>query len=184
MLLETPRLLLRPWRPEDLEPFAALNQDPEVMRYYPGPLSLEESRARMERSKAHFDRHGWGCWAVERKGVSPFIGFIGLAEPTFQAAFTPCVEIGWRLAREHWGLGLAPEGAQAVLGFAFGSLGLTEVVSFTSVLNRPSQRVMEKLGMTRDPAEDFQHPLLAPDHPLCLHVLYRIKARDWVNCLL
>ena len=181
MLLQSPRLLLRPWRPEDLEPFAAMNADPEVMRYFPAPLTLEESRARMEGSRAYFDRHGWGCWVAERKGGAPFIGFIALGEPRFQAPFTPCIEIGWRLVRDQWGQGLATEGARAVLGCAFGTLGLAEVVSFTTVANQPSRRVMEKLGMTRDPREDFLHPLLAPDHPLAPHVLYRITARGWVE---
>jgi RimJ/RimL family protein N-acetyltransferase len=180
MILETERLLLRPWRPEDLEPFAALNQDPEVMRFFPAPLTPEESRARMEGARAHFDRHGWGCWAVERKGGPAFIGFIALGEPRFQAPFTPCIEVGWRLARDQWGRGLAPEGARAALGCAFGTLGLAEVVSFTAAVNQPSRRVMEKLGMVRDPGEDFLHPLLPPDHPLALHVLYRVTARAWV----
>ena len=180
MLLETSRLLLRPWRPEDLEPFADMNQDPEVMRYFPAPLTREESRERMERSRRHFDQHGWGCWAVERKGGPSFIGMVALAEPNFHAAFTPCIEIGWRLVRDQWGQGLAPEAARAVLGCAFGTLGLADVVSFTAATNQPSRRVMEKLGMTCDRGEDFLHPRLPPDHPLALHVLYRITARAWV----
>lgn len=176
--IETPRLLLRDWRPEDLDPFAQMNLDPMVMRYFPNTFTREESRERAERSAKALDELGWGCWAAELKEEAAFIGFIALAEPTFQAHFTPCVEIGWRLAEAYWGRGLAPEGARAVLDFAFGRLGLEEVVSFTAAGNAPSRRVMEKLGMARDPADDFDHPRIPLDHPLCRHVLYRIRSRS------
>jgi len=175
MNLETPRLILRPWREEDLEPFAAMNRDPEVMRYFPSTSDLEASRALIERARASFTALGFGPWAVERPGIDPFIGFIGLSVPRFQAHFTPCVEIGWRLARRHWGLGLATEGARAVLDHALGPLGLREVVSFTTETNLPSRRVMDKLGMTHDPADDFRHPKLPPEHPMSPHVLYRTR---------
>lgn len=181
MDLETSRLLLRAWRREDLEPFARMNQDPLVMRYFPATLTYEESCERASRAAKGMAGRGWGCWAAELKAEGAFIGFIALAEPTFEAHFTPCVEIGWRLASPYWGRGLAPEGARAALDFAFGHLGLEEVVSFTSAINTPSRRVMEKLGMSHDPADDFDHPKLSPDDPLCRHVLYRAEqgtARD------
>jgi ribosomal-protein-alanine N-acetyltransferase len=174
--LNTPRLLLRPWRPEDLAPFAALNADPVVMRFFPYTRSLAESAAGMKGAMEALARRGWGLWAVERPGIRPFIGFIGLSEPAFKAPFTPCIEIAWRLEQASWGQGLAPEGARAVLDHAFGPAGIREVVAFTARPNRPSIRVMEKLGMTRDPAEDFQHPLVARDHPLSWCELYRIRA--------
>ena len=178
MILATPRLVLRPWREEDFEPFAALNADPDVMRHFPAPATRERTRELMDRARTFWEERGWGTWAVERPGTDPFIGFIGLAVPAFEAPFTPCVEIAWRLAKAHWGQGLAPEGARAVLDHAFGPLGLEEVVAFTAVGNAPSRRVMEKLGMTRDPAEDFNHPAVAPDHPLAACVLYRIRPRS------
>lgn len=172
--LETPRLRLRRWRSEDRAAFAALNADPRVVEFLPGPLSHAESDAVADRIVAHFAEHGFGLWAVEILGVAPFAGFIGLSQPRFTAAFTPCVEIGWRLAAEHWGRGYATEGARAALAFGFEPLGLTEIVSFTVPENLRSRRVMEKLGMTRDPAEDFDHPLLPAGHRLRRHVLYRV----------
>ena len=171
--LRTKRLCLRRWRPEDREPFAVLNRDPRVMEFLPAPLSPEESGAMIDRLEAHFQRHGFGLWAVEVPGVAPCIGFIGLSVPGFETDFTPCVEVGWRLAAEHWGRGYATEGARAALAFGFEQLGLDEVVSFTVPDNLRSRRVMEKLGMAHKPAEDFDHPLLAADHRLSRHVLYR-----------
>jgi ribosomal-protein-alanine N-acetyltransferase len=173
--LHTPRLCLRPWREEDLEPFARLNADPEVSRFAPGPLDRAGSDALAWRIMDHFQSHGWGLWAVQEPGGEPFLGFIGLNTATFEAPFTPCVEIGWRLARSHWGRGLAPEGGLASLDYAFGTLGLAEVVAFTSHANQPSMRVMAKLGMVRDRAGDFDHPGFPPGHPLRPHVLYRIR---------
>src|SRR3954453_22258624 len=133
--LSTARLLLRPWRDEDLAPFAAMNSDPRVMEFFPKPLDRAESEAMAERIRGHFARHGFGLWAVEVPGVSAFIGFVGLSVPTFEAHFTPCVEIGWRLAAEHWGRGYATEAAGAVLEFGFRRLGLAEIVSFTVPAN-------------------------------------------------
>ena len=173
--LRTGRLILRPWRDEDLAPFAALNADPAVMEYFPATLSRAESDAFAARVRSEMAEHGFGLWAVEAPGVAPFVGFTGLAVPRFDAHFTPCVEIGWRLAREHWGRGYAPEAARAALAHGFGALGLDEVVSFTAAGNLRSRRVMEKLGMRHDPAEDFEHPNLAAGHPLRRHVLYRIQ---------
>jgi RimJ/RimL family protein N-acetyltransferase len=175
MELRTERLVLRSWRDSDREPFAALNADPVVMEHFVAPLSHAESDALVDRIEAAFEEHGWGLWAVEVPGVAEFIGFIGLAVPGFDAPFTPCVEVGWRLARSAWGHGYAPEGATEALRFAFDDLGLDEVVSFTSVGNAKSRRVMEKLGMTHDPADDFDHPRVPAGHRISRHVLYRIR---------
>lgn len=174
--MRTERLLLRQWRDDDLEPFAELNADPEVMRYFPAPLTREQSDALAGRERERIARDGWGLWAVEVVDGPPFVGFVGLARPRFEAHFTPAVEIGWRLARGHWGNGYATEAARAVLAFGFDELRLAEIVSFTSVANVPSQRVMERLGMTRDAEGDFDHPNLAAGHPLRRHVLYRIRS--------
>lgn len=176
--LRTERLLLRQWRESDLEPFAALNADPEVMRHFPAPLDRAASDAFAQRIRTHLDETGWGLWAVEVVDGDPFIGFVGLAAQTFPAHFTPAVEVGWRLAREHWGHGYAPEAARAALDFAFGPLGLDEVVSMTTPGNVNSQRVMQKLGLTRDPADDFDNPRLPVGHPLRRHILYRIRRPD------
>jgi RimJ/RimL family protein N-acetyltransferase len=177
--LVTQRLLLRPWRELDWAPFAALNADPQVMEHFPACLE----RARSDEIAAAISRRmierGFGLWAAELPGVCPFIGFIGLSRPMFQAHFTPCVEVGWRLAREHWGHGYATEGAQASLKFAFEQLGLDEVVSFTVPANWRSRRVMERLGMTHTPADDFEHPDVPVGHPIRPHVLYRLRRADW-----
>jgi ribosomal-protein-alanine N-acetyltransferase len=170
----TARLVLRRWRVEDRGPFAALNADPEVMRFFPAVLSPAESAALAEAIEAHFDAHGFGLWAVEVPGVAAFAGYVGLNVPTFTAAFTPCVEIGWRLAAAHWGRGYATEAARAVRAHAW-TLGLDEIVSFTTVANARSRAVMARLGMRHDPADDFEHPRLPPGHPLRPHVLYRVR---------
>ncbi len=177
--LRTARLLLRDWRDDDLAPFAALNAHPEVTRYLPAPLSRAESDALALRIRRELLECGYGLWAVESPGEAPFLGFVGLAAPAFDAPFTPCVEVGWRLAWPFWGKGYATEAARAVLSHAFGPLGLREVVSFTTEANLASRRVMEKLGMRRDPREDFEHPSLRPGHPLRPHVLYRIRREAW-----
>ena len=179
--LQTARLSLRQWRREDLLPYAALNADPLVMEHYPQVLSREESDASAARISAALSAERFGLWAVEIPGVCPFIGYVGLAEPRFAAPFTPCVEIGWRLAREHWGCGYATEAAAAVCDYGFGSLGLRQLVSFTTPANWRSRRVMENLGMRRDAREDFDHPHLAPGHPLRRHVLYRLSAAEWTR---
>jgi RimJ/RimL family protein N-acetyltransferase len=172
--LRADRLLLRRWRLEDREPFAAMNADLRVMEFFSKPLSREESDARADRIEAEFAEHGHGLWAVEIPGLTPFAGFIGLTSPQFEAKFTPCIEIGWRLAFEYWGRGYAPEGALAVIKFGFEQLGLDQIVSTTAVQNLRSRRVMEKIGMKHDPRENFDHPLLPPGHWLSRHVLYRI----------
>jgi RimJ/RimL family protein N-acetyltransferase len=173
--LRTEQLVLREWRDSDLEPFAALNADPRVMEFLPAPLDRAESDAFAAKIREDFAKHGFGLWAVEVPGVAPFIGFIGLSVPSFKAPFTPCVELGYRLAFDHWGLGYATEGAMAALEFGFKQARLKEIVSFTVPENRRSRRVMEKLGMTRDPEDDFDHPKLEAGHKLRRHVLYRIR---------
>lgn len=170
----TSRLILREWTDEDLEPFAALNSDPRVMEFLPGPLSREESDAMAERIRGHFAEHGFGLWAVEVLGGTKFIGFIGLNIPKFEAHFTPCVEVGWRLAAESWGRGYAPEGAKAALEYGFRELGLDEIVAITVPHNLKSRRVMEKIRMRHDSAGDFLHPNLAEGDVLRRHVLYRV----------
>lgn len=180
-MIRTERLLLRRWLPEDLEPFAAMNSDPRVMRHFPDLLSRQESDALAARIEESFDENGFGLWAVEISGMTAFAGFIGLNIPRFQAHFTPAVEVGWRIAAEHWNRGYATEGARAVLRFGFDTLQLDEIVSFTVPANLASRRVMEKIGMKHDPADDFDHPLLPVGHPLRRHVLYRIARSSGSN---
>lgn len=176
--LATERLVLRAWRTSDLAPFAALNADPRVARLLSGPLDRAASDALAARLSGSFARHGLGNWAVERSDLPgrPFIGAIGLLVPAFEAPFTPCVEIGWRLADAHQLQGLATEGARAALAHAFDVIGLDEVVAFTVPRNAASRRVMEKIGMRRDADGDFDHPKFPPGHPLRRHLLYRIGA--------
>ena len=172
--LKTSRLILRQWREDDLAPFAAMNADPRVMEYFPSLLSREKSDDLARRLAARIDERGWGLWAVEVKGVVPFIGFVGLAKVLWSAHFTPCVEIGWRIAFEHWHKGYATEAARAAVDFAFDSLRLDEIVSFTVPANLRSRAVMERLGMKHDPRDDFDHPELPVGHPIRRHVLYRL----------
>jgi RimJ/RimL family protein N-acetyltransferase len=173
--LRTERLYLRRWRASDHPPFAELNCDPQMVEFLPGPLSRQESDALVDRIETHFKQHGFGQWAVEIPGVTPFAGFIGLSIPRFEAPFTPCIEVGWRLDATHWNRGYATEGARAALVFGFRWLQAKEIVSFTVPLNVRSRRVMEKLGMTYSASDDFDHPLLAEGHPLRRHVLYRLR---------
>lgn len=178
-VIQTPHLLLRSWRDSDLPAFAALNNDPRVMEFMPKLLSREESDAMAARIRMLMAIQGFGFWAVEVPGIADFIGFVGLHRPSFEAPFTPCVEIGWRLARAYWGKGYATEAARAALAHGFTALGLNEIVSFTVPANRRSRAVMERLDMTRDPAEDFDHPVLAVGDPLRRHVLYRLTREKW-----
>lgn len=173
-MLAGDRLLLRRWRDEDREVFAALNADPRVMAFFPCCLDRTGSDAMVDRIEAHFSEHGFGLWAVEVRDGASFIGFTGLAIPRFAAPFMPCVEIGWRLAFEHWGCGYATEAARLALEYGFGPAGLPEIVSFTAATNLRSRAVMERLGMRRDPADDFDHPSLPHGHALRRHVLYRL----------
>ncbi len=172
-MLQTERLILRDWRPEDRELFAALNADPVVMEHFAAPLDRAESDAMVDRVEADLAERGWGLWAAERRDDGTFIGFIGLSVPGFDADFTPCVEVGWRLARRHWGHGFAPEGGRAAVRFGFEELGLEEIVSFTTTGNQNSRRVMEKIGMRL--AREFDHPRLPEGHPIRRHVLYTLR---------
>jgi RimJ/RimL family protein N-acetyltransferase len=174
--LHTERLRLRGWRPEDREPFAQLNADPAVREHFPGLMSRAESDALADRIERELAAEGCGFWAVEIPGVTSFAGFVGLSRPAFEASFTPCVEIGWRLASPYWGRGYATEGARAALAFGFEQLGMTEIVAFTVPANRRSIRVMEKIGMVF--SEEFDHPSIAPGHPLRRHVLYKKTSHE------
>ncbi len=179
-MLQTQRLILRNWQQSDLEPFAQMNADAEVMKYFPATLSRSESDALVERIENHHRVHRFGLWAVEERSTGAFIGFIGLNVPTFEAHFTPTVEIGWRLAKAFWGQGYATEGARSAIDYGFEVIGLTEIVSFTAQLNLRSIAVMERLGMTHQEADDFEHPRLPSGHPLQRHVLYRLNRNK--NC--
>jgi len=172
--LRTDRLLLRRWRLEDRDAFAAMNADARVMEHFPGLMSREQSDAAVERIETQFEHHGYGLWAVEIPNWTPFAGFVGLNIPRYETSFTPCVEVGWRLAAEFWGHGYATEGARAVLALGFNELQLDEIVSYTVPANVRSRQVMEKIGMRHDIGGDFDHPLLPEGHPLRRHVLYRI----------
>jgi RimJ/RimL family protein N-acetyltransferase len=177
--IETERLVLRGWRPEDREPFAALNADPAVVEHLLYPLTREQSDVLADRIEQHFDEHGYGLWAVEAPGQWPFIGFVGLLLQDFEAHFTPAVEIGWRLARPAWGHGYATEAARAVLRHAFTETDLDEVVSLTVPMNSRSWKVMQRIGMTRDPADDFEHPRVPEGHSHRLHILHRLSRERW-----
>lgn len=173
MEYHTERLILRDWKQADRQPFAELNGHPEVMRYFPKVLTPEESNAQAESIEAKMRQNGWGLWAVEEKESGAFIGFVGLNIPGCQLPFSPCVEISWRLNKPFWGKGYAPEAARTALEIGFEHFGLSEIVAFTALLNLPSMRVMEKIGMKRD--EDFDHPLVPVGHCLRRHALYRIS---------
>jgi RimJ/RimL family protein N-acetyltransferase len=175
--IETPRLLLRRWRPADRVPFAAINADARVMACFPACLSRAQSDDLAQRCEAFIARHGWGLWAIELRATGAFIGFTGLNVPSVPLPFGPCVEVGWRLAFEYWGRGLATEAAQRALQVGFGALALDEIVSFTAVDNRRSRAVMERLGMRYD--SEFDHPGLPPDSALRRHCLYRLARHQY-----
>jgi RimJ/RimL family protein N-acetyltransferase len=175
---ETRRLRLRRWRDADRDPFAALNADPVVMEYFPSALDRAASDEMIDRFEAAFDERGWSNWAVEVRESGDFIGFIGLSIPRLQFPFSPCVEIGWRLARPHWGKGYASEGARGVLRVGFERIHLPEILSWTSVINRRSRAVMERIGLS-DTRENFEHPGIPEGHALRPHCLYRIKIEEW-----
>lgn len=176
IFIETDRLILRAWKKEDLLPFAKLNASPQVMEHFPKTLSLEETQTLITNLQDRFIKNGFSFFATELKATKEFIGFIGLNIPGYVTPFTPCVEIGWRIDTEFWNKGYATEGALACLNYGFETLGLKEIVSFTATTNKPSEKVMQKIGMTRDLAGDFDHPSLDPDHPLSRHILYRISS--------
>ena len=179
IVLRTERLILRDGRDEDVEAFAALNADPEVGEFILGPIARAKSDELAAIIRADIAKDGWGLWAVEIVGGAPFIGFTGITPIDFEASFAPATEIGWRLARPAWGKGYATEAANAVLAHAFDTLGMDALVSITATINVRSRRVMERIGMQRDLTGDFDHPKIAPNHPISRHVLYRIAAADW-----
>ena len=177
--LATARLRLRGWRDDDREPFAALNADLEVMAHFPSTLSRATCDRLVDLTMDGWAEHGFGLWALERLDDGRFIGFTGLSRPSFEAHFTPAVEVGWRLARAAWGNGFATEAARAALAFGFETVGIEEIVSFTVPANVRSTAVMERIGMHRDPSDDFDHPKLPEGHPLRPHVLYRLARAEW-----
>jgi RimJ/RimL family protein N-acetyltransferase len=178
-VIRTERLLLRRWTDADRDPFAALNADPVVMEHFPGTMSREASDSFVDRIQRHWDEHGWGLWAVEVPGVAPFVGYVGLWPADYVAE--GMVEVGWRLAATYWGYGYATEAAREALRVGFEEVGLDEIVSFTVPQNVRSRRVMERIGLGRDPAGDFEHPRVDPiAHPhLVPHVFYRLTRAEW-----
>ncbi|RNL86984.1 GNAT family N-acetyltransferase [Halostreptopolyspora alba] len=172
--LRTQRLLLRQWREDDLEPFAHLNADPEVVRYLPASLTRGESLAMLRRLRESLHNAGYGLWALETRHNGDFIGFTGVQDVPFEAHFTPAMEVGWRLARHAWGHGYATEAARAAVRHAFVTVGVGEIVAFTTEANTRSRAVMRRLGMRHDPVDDFDHPRLPAGHELSRHVLYRL----------
>jgi RimJ/RimL family protein N-acetyltransferase len=177
----TERLRLRQWQTQDWDAFAAMNADPQVMAYFPNLLDREASDDMANRIYAELTQRGWGLWAVEIPGEAPFIGFVGLHIPCFDIPCEAGIEIGWRLAHPYWGKGYATEAAGAALAIGFTQLQLPEIVSFAALENSRSRAVMERLGM-RCADEYFDHPLLAEDHPLRKHALYRIRREEWLRC--
>jgi len=175
---ETERLFLRQWRPADREPFAAMGEDPRVMEFFPALLSRAESDAAADRFESLLAERGWGFWAVERKATGRFIGFVGLNVPAAELPFSPCVEIGWRLAFDAWEQGFATEAARGSLHVGFETLGLDEIVAFTAVGNARSRAVMLRLGMHED-AATFPHPRVPEGSPLREHCLYRLSREEW-----
>ncbi|WP_053076723.1 GNAT family N-acetyltransferase [Caenimonas sp. SL110] len=175
---ETERLRLVAWQERHIAPFCAMNSDPEVMRYFPAMATEAQSQATATAWRAQFHEQGWSNWAVELQGSGEFIGFIGLSVPRRQLPFSPCVEVGWRLARRFWGNGYATEGAKASLAVGFGQLGLTEVVSFTSLTSLPSRAVMARIGM-HDTGRDFDHPAVPEGSSLRRHCLHVITHAQW-----
>ena len=176
MILETSRVCLRPWKESDLAPFRSLNADPLVMRFFPAPLTHEQSDAFAFSLRERMKRQGFGLWALEIPGLTPFAGFVGLNVPSFD---TSLVEVGWRLHKNFWGQGFATEAAALALEAGFFLFHLKEICSFTATLNTPSERVMQRLGMEHRPEDDFDHPALPPGHRLSRHVLYRMTAELW-----
>lgn len=177
----TERLTLRGWLPDDRAAFAVMNADPRVSQYLLGPITPEDSEEMVDRIETCWQQRGYGLWAAERLDTGQFVGYVGLWPATFDAPFTPAVEVGWRLAPEHWGNGFATEGGRAALRYGFDDLGLGEIVSFTATANTRSVRVMDRLGMRRDPEGDFDHPVMPLGHPARPHVLYRLSRSGWAR---
>jgi ribosomal-protein-alanine N-acetyltransferase len=179
MEIRTARLLLRRFRNGDRKPLAMLNADAIAMEHFPGTLTREESDAMGDRIAMLWETRGFSWWSVEAPGVADFVGLAGLAIPRFEALFMPTVEIGWRFLREHWGHGYCTEAATAAMDDGFERMELPEIVSFTVPANRRSWRVMERLGMTRDPRDDFDHPMFLQDERIRRHFLYRMSREAW-----
>jgi RimJ/RimL family protein N-acetyltransferase len=181
--VETERLVLRPWHDDDLPALVALNADPRVMEFFPAVRSAEESAEMLARIRTHWAAHRFGWWVMERRDDRAFVGIAGLLVPGFQASFTPCVEVGWRLPVAAWGQGYATEAARAALqhGFETRSPRLEEIFAFTVPANVRSRRVMERIGMHHDPADDFDHPQVPAGDRLSRHLLYRIRREDWLR---
>lgn len=182
MQLRTPRLLLRRWRESDLAPLSAINADPEVMEFFPSTLTREQSAAQIQESERSFEAHGYGRWAVELCSERRLVGRVGALPVDEELPFYPGVELGWSLAREAWGRGIATEAAIAACAHAFDTLGLEELLAYTAARNLRSQRVMERLGMRRDPGEDFNYPQIPAEDPLAAHLLYRLRP-GWLQTL-
>lgn len=183
IIIETERLYLRTWETSDVQPYWAINQDPKVIEFLPGPMTMEAVNQFIVAKNQQQAERGFTLWATELKATRELIGFVGLNYTNWEAHFTPAVEVGWRLGSRYWGNGYATEGAEAALEFGFNTIGLNEIVSFTVPMNNRSLRVMEKIGLRYDPKDDFRHPKLALDHPLSQHVLYRLKKADYLENL-
>ena len=173
-IIETDRLILRLFEEKDIEPLSFINQDPKVCEFFPVPLNRAETETMIRKFIDHYNKNKFSIYAVELKSTKEMIGFCGLFIPSFEAHFTPCVETGWRLGSQYWNHGYATEAAKTVLQYAFETLHLNEIVSFTAVNNIRSRRVMEKIGLHHNTDDDFDHPKIEKSHPLCGHVLYRI----------
>ncbi len=177
--METSRLVIRQWQSTDYEPFSQMNQDPEVMQYFPKLLTPAESHAMIEKSITGLEQDKVGFWAVQSKDIGEFLGFVALAKVQFDCKFKGSIEIGWRLKKTAWGKGFASEGARKLLEYGFLTLGLPEIVSLTAKVNQRSWRVMERIGMRTNEADDFEHPKVALDSHLRPHVLYRLSKNEW-----
>ena len=180
-IIETERLILRTWRKEDTDPYFQINQDPKVIEFLRGPLTMEQVNDFILAVNSHGDKHGYTLWASCLKETGELMGFIGLNYTDWESHFTPAVEVGWRLGSQYWGKGYATEGAKACLEYGFKKCGLKEIISFTGRSNVRSIRVMEKIGLKRDVNGNFAHPKLAADHPLSQHILYRLTADEYLQ---
>ena len=176
-MIKTERLVLRKWMQADSIPFAEMNKDKEVMQYFPSVLSDEETAAMINRIGLHFEKYGFGLYALEKISTKEFIGYTGFMIPSFESFFTPCVEIGWRLRKEDWGKGYATEAAKACLHYGFETLGFEEIYSFTSKINLRSEKVMQAIGMIKE--GEFDHPNISLNHSLCRHLLYKIEKQKF-----
>lgn len=182
MILDTPRLLLRAWKPADFDDFVQMNQSPEVMRFFPDTLTPIQSVESVRRLSEELDSQEWGMWAIECKRTHQFVGMVGLQQRSIDDGILdiPFVEIAWRLPQKFWGQGLAPEAANVVLAYAFTQLKLETIYSLTALSNLPSQRVMQKIGM-HNTEKNFQHPKLEADSPLSWHCLYKLTKSQWLS---